>query len=236
MTPTRSLLGFACRRGLRHALAAPALAAEPIKIGIPVGLCGANSVVAPSVVQSAELAAEEINAKGGILGRRSRWKSPMTARGAAGAQKAFDSLVFQKKVNVAHLDGDECGAQRRPADRGARQDAVHLHVVLRRPLLQPVPLRQRLGARTAGARRSSITSPRRRSAKTFFLVGSDYAFGRGMLAIHHGLYREEGRQGASARNICRWTARTGPRSSASSRAREPDALITSTAAARPTSR
>ena len=33
--------------------------AQDIKIGIPVGLSGANSVVAPSVVQSAELAAEE---------------------------------------------------------------------------------------------------------------------------------------------------------------------------------
>ena len=49
-----------------------AFAADPIKIGIPVGLSGSNSVVAPSVVQSAELAVEEINAKGGVLGRRSR--------------------------------------------------------------------------------------------------------------------------------------------------------------------
>ncbi|MGE5105427.1 MAG: ABC transporter substrate-binding protein, partial [Betaproteobacteria bacterium] len=48
----------------------PAFAEDTIKIGIPVGLSGANSVVAPSVVQSAELAAEEINAKGGILGKK----------------------------------------------------------------------------------------------------------------------------------------------------------------------
>jgi urea transport system substrate-binding protein len=47
----------------------PAMAADPIRIGVPVGLSGANSVVAPSVVQSAELAVEEINAKGGVLGR-----------------------------------------------------------------------------------------------------------------------------------------------------------------------
>ena len=46
--------------------------AQDIKIGIPVGLSGANSVVAPSVVQSAELAVEEINAKGGILGKQGR--------------------------------------------------------------------------------------------------------------------------------------------------------------------
>ena len=44
---------------------------KTIVIAVPVGLSGANSVVAPSVVQSAELAAEEINAKGGMLGRNS---------------------------------------------------------------------------------------------------------------------------------------------------------------------
>ena len=42
----------------------------PIVIGVPVGLSGANSVVAPSVVQSAQLAVDEINAKGGVLGRK----------------------------------------------------------------------------------------------------------------------------------------------------------------------
>ncbi|MGO7208171.1 ABC transporter substrate-binding protein, partial [Rhizobium ruizarguesonis] len=51
------------------AFATAAFAEDPIKIGVPVGLSGANSVVAPSVVQAAELAVEEINAKGGVLGR-----------------------------------------------------------------------------------------------------------------------------------------------------------------------
>ena len=42
-------------------LSSSAFAADPIKIGVPVGLSGANSVVAPSVVQSAQLAVDEIN-------------------------------------------------------------------------------------------------------------------------------------------------------------------------------
>src|SRR5205814_4025837 len=50
--------------------AVQAHASEPIKIGVAVGLSGANSVVAPTVVQSAQLAVEEINAAGGILGRK----------------------------------------------------------------------------------------------------------------------------------------------------------------------
>jgi len=77
-----------------------AMAQDVIKIGIPVGLSGANSVVAPSVVQAAELAVDEINATGGILGKKVVLEVADDGSGAAGAQKAFDSLIFQKKVNV----------------------------------------------------------------------------------------------------------------------------------------
>ena len=77
-----------------------AQADDVIKIGIPVGLSGANSVVAPSVVQSAELAVEEINAAGGVLGKKLALEVADDGSGAAGAQKAFDSLIFQKKVDV----------------------------------------------------------------------------------------------------------------------------------------
>src|SRR5579863_370511 len=86
--------------GAVFAVAGSALAADPIRIGVPVGLSGANSVVAPSVVQSAELAVEEINAKGGLLGRPLALDVADDGSGAAGAQKAFDALIFQKKVNV----------------------------------------------------------------------------------------------------------------------------------------
>ena len=97
-------------------LVLPAWAESPIKIGVPVGLSGANSVVAPSVVQSAELAVEEINKAGGVLGRPLALEVADDGSGAAGAQKAFDSLIFQKKdgsvkVIQAFKDvdpGDQC--------------------------------------------------------------------------------------------------------------------------------
>ncbi|MGZ3351110.1 MAG: amino acid ABC transporter, partial [Xanthobacteraceae bacterium] len=59
MTLNRSLSNLLAAAACTTLLAAPAFAAEPIKIGVPVGLSGANSVVAPSVVQSAQLAVEE---------------------------------------------------------------------------------------------------------------------------------------------------------------------------------
>jgi urea transport system substrate-binding protein len=77
-----------------------ALAADPVRIGVPIGLSGANSVVAPSVVQAGQLAVDEINAKGGILGRQVALEVADDGSGAAGAQKAFDSLIFDKKVNA----------------------------------------------------------------------------------------------------------------------------------------
>ena len=67
----------------------PAYGADVIRIGVPVGLSGANSVVAPSIVQASELAVDEINAAGGILGRKVELIVADDASGAVGAQQAF---------------------------------------------------------------------------------------------------------------------------------------------------
>ena len=94
---SRSCLRGASGLVLCALLASPALAESPIKIGVPVGLSGANSVVAPSVVQSAELAVEEINKAGGVLGRTLALEVADDGSGAAGAQKAFDSADLPEK-------------------------------------------------------------------------------------------------------------------------------------------
>ena len=164
------------------ATTASAMAADPIKIGVPVGLSGANSVVAPSVVQSAELAVEEINAKGGVLGRPLALDVADDASGAAGAQKAFDSLVFQKKVNV--LISMETSAARNAGlpivARGktpyiytsfyeGKSCSPYLYVNAWVPEQQVPPIVDYF--------------TKEKKAKSYFLIGSDYAFGRGMLAF-----------------------------------------------------
>jgi urea transport system substrate-binding protein len=158
-----------------------ALAADPIRIGVPVGLSGANSVVAPSVVQSAELAVEEINAKGGVLGRPLALDVADDGSGAAGAQKAFDALVFQKKVNV--LISMETSAARNAGlpivARGktpfiytsfyeGKSCSPYLYVNAWVPEQQVPPI---------------VDYFNKEKAKSYFLIGSDYAFGRGMLAF-----------------------------------------------------
>ena len=139
-------------------VSAASKAAEPVKIGIPVGLSGANSVVAPSVVQAAQLAAAEINAKGGILGRPVDLEIADDRSGADGAVAAYNSLIFQKKVN-AIITMETSAARNAGLPVVAEgQNPVHLHVVLRGagpavPTSMSTP-----GCRTSRSPPSSTTS------------------------------------------------------------------------------
>ncbi|WP_406850849.1 substrate-binding protein [Herbaspirillum huttiense] len=162
------------------AAAAPAHAAEPIRIGEAVGLSGANSVVAPAVVQSSQLAVDEINAAGGIMGRKLELEIVDDASGAVGAQKAFDTLVFQKRVNaVIAMETSAARNAALPVISRGKVPYIYTSFYEGRscnkwmyangwvPEQQVAPVVDYFS--------------KSMNAKTFFLVGSDYAFGRGML-------------------------------------------------------
>jgi urea transport system substrate-binding protein len=204
---------------------------KPIVIGVPVGLSGANSVVAPSVVQSAQLAVEEINAAGGILGRKVRLEVADDASGAVGAQKAFDSLIFQKKVDV--LISMETSAARNaglPAvAKGktpyiytsfyeGRSCSPYMYVNAWVPEQQVPPIVDYF--------------MKEKSAKTIFLIGSDYAFGRGMLAFTKQYAESKGVKVVGEEYLpmdgSDWTAVISKLKAA-----KPDAIITSTAGGAP---
>ncbi len=208
-------------------LAAHAHAQAPIHIGVPIGLSGANSVVAPSVVQAAELAVAEINAHGGVLGRPLVLDVADDGSGAAGAQRAFDSLVFQKKVDV--LISMETSAARNaglPIVTRGKTPFIYtssyeghscnryMYVDAWVPEQQEAPVIDFF--------------LKDKGAKTFFLIGSDYAFGRGMLSYakqyieaHGGKVVGDEYQPMDAGD---WTAIISK-----VRAASPDALILSTA-------
>ena len=212
-------------------VALQAQAADPIKIGVPVGLSGANSVVAPSVVQAAELAVEEINAKGGILGRQVALEVADDGSGAAGAQKAFDSLIFQKKVNV--LISMETSAARNAGlpivTRGkipyiytsfyeGRSCNKYMFVNAWVPDQQVAPIVDYF----------MKTS----KAKNFFLIGSDYSFGRGMLEFTKSYIVKKGGKVVGEEYLpmdgSDWTAVINKLKTA-----KPDAIVTSTAGGAP---
>lgn len=208
-----------------------AQAADPIKIGIPVGLSGANSVVAPSVVQSAELAAEEINAAGGILGRKVVLEVADDGSGAAGAQKAFDALLFQKNVDV--LITMETSAARNaglPIVSRAKKPFLYtsfyegrscnkyLYVNAWVPDQQVAPVVDYFN--------------KNYKAKTYFLIGSDYAYGRGMLKFTREYVQKTGGKVVGEEYLpmdgTDWTPILSKLKAA-----KPDALVTSTAGGAP---
>jgi urea transport system substrate-binding protein len=164
------------------ALMGTAQAAEPIKIGVAVGLSGANSVVAPAVVQSSQLAVDEINAAGGILGRKVQLEIVDDASGAIGAQKAYDTLVFDKKVDAV-ISMETSAARNAGLPIVARGRVPFIYTSFYEghscsPWMVAngwVPEQQ-----VAPVVDYMLNT---RKARSFFLVGNDYAFGRGMLGF-----------------------------------------------------
>ncbi|MDH6274405.1 MULTISPECIES: substrate-binding protein [Rhizobium] len=213
------------------AFATAAFAEDPIKIGVPVGLSGANSVVAPSVVQAAQLAVEEINAKGGVLGRPLELEIADDASGAAGAQKAFDSLVFQKEVNVV-ISMETSAARNAGLPIISKGDVPYIYTSFYEgkscnanlfvdawvPEQQVPPVVDNFISK--------------QGAKKFFLIGSDYAFGRGMLTFAKGYIEKAGAQIVGEEYLpmdgSDWTAIISKVKSSGA-----DAIITSTAGGAP---
>lgn len=227
MTMRKVLLGV----GLGLAFSGVLHAEEPIKIGVPVGLSGANSVVAPSVVQSAELAVEEINAKGGVLGRKLVLEIADDGSGAQGAQRAYDSLIFQKKVNA--IISMETSAARNaglPIINRSKVPMIYtsfyegrscspwMYVNAWVPEQQVAPVVDQFMTKDG--------------AKKFFLIGSDYAFGRGMLEFTRKYIERKGGTVVGEQYLpmdgSDWTSIISQLRSAN-----PDALITSTAGGAP---
>lgn len=211
--------------------ASPVLATDkPIVIGVPVGLSGANSVVAPSVVQAAELAVEEINVAGGVLGRKLALEVADDASGEAGAQKAFDSLIYQKKVDV--IIAMETSAARNaglPAVTKGRVPYIYTSFYEGRSCNKNLFVNGWVPEQQVPP---VIDAFKDKGAKTYFLIGSDYAFGRGMLAFTRSYIEKTGGKVVGEEYLpmdgSDWTAIISKLKEA-----KPDALVTSTAGGAP---
>ncbi|QLH70830.1 ABC transporter substrate-binding protein [Rhodopseudomonas palustris] len=77
--------------------ASSVLAADPIKIGV---IAEAQAIAGASIPQAAQLAAEEINAKGGIDGRKIEIVSYDNHSSSADSVRAFQRAVNEDKVNA----------------------------------------------------------------------------------------------------------------------------------------
>src|ERR1700760_1486217 len=92
----RRLLG-ATVLGRLLAAAGQALAADPIKIGV---IAEAQAIAGASIPQAAQMAADEINAKGGVDGRKIEIITYDNHSSSADSVRAFQRAVNEDKVNI----------------------------------------------------------------------------------------------------------------------------------------
>jgi branched-chain amino acid transport system substrate-binding protein len=79
------------------AASSPAYAADPIKIGV---IAEAQAIAGASIPQAAQMAADEINAKGGVDGRKIEIVTYDNHSSSADSVRAFQRAVNEDKVNI----------------------------------------------------------------------------------------------------------------------------------------
>jgi branched-chain amino acid transport system substrate-binding protein len=83
--------------GLLATASSQAFAADPIKIGV---IAEAQAIAGASIPQAAQMAADEINAKGGVEGRKIEIITYDNHSSSADSVRAFQRAVNEDKVNI----------------------------------------------------------------------------------------------------------------------------------------
>jgi urea transport system substrate-binding protein len=175
----RTLLGATARGvafGALPGLIRPAAAADEFKIGLFIALSGPASLFGPTQKASAELATEEINKAGGILGRQIRLIPTDAGGPPAESTKSAVRLMLEEKVDM--LVGSHDSATREalvatikgkvpyiytPVYEGG-ECAFNTYVIADTPEQQIRP--------------SVAFMMKDRSAKSVYLIGDDYVWPR----------------------------------------------------------
>jgi branched-chain amino acid transport system substrate-binding protein len=153
---------------------------QPIVIAVPVGLSGVNSVVAPAVVQSAELAVEELNAKGGIMGRPVKLMPLDDESGPAGAVKAFNTAIHQHKANtIITMETSAARNAGAPIADRAKTLFIYTSFYEGRACGKYLYVNAWVPEQIVAPLVKFMTNEKK--VKKWFVLGSDYAFGRGLI-------------------------------------------------------
>jgi branched-chain amino acid transport system substrate-binding protein len=97
-------------------------AADPIKIGFPIPLSGPTAVYGEPVLQGAQMAAAEINAKGGVLGRKLEILPRDSKASADEAVRLARELII--KDNVDFLAGTLTSAEAPAVSTVAKENKI----------------------------------------------------------------------------------------------------------------
>jgi branched-chain amino acid transport system substrate-binding protein len=161
-------------------------AADNIKIGFPIPLSGPTAVYGAPVLKGAEMAVSEINAKGGVLGRKLELLSRDSKASADEAVRLARELII--KDNADFLAGTLTSAEAPAVSTVAKEnkivfvaptskstiltDAAHIHPYIFR-IASNTDVEGLAGA-TLMARFSDV--------KTVATIAPDYAYGRDSIA------------------------------------------------------
>jgi branched-chain amino acid transport system substrate-binding protein len=161
-------------------------AADTIKIGFPIPLSGATAVYGEPVMKGAEMAVAEINAKGGVLGRKLELLTRDSKASADEAVRLARELII--KNNVDFLAGTLTSAEAPAVSTVAKEnkivfiaptskstiltDATHIH---------PYIFRIASNTDVEGLAGATLMA-RWKEVKTVATIAPDYAYGRDAIA------------------------------------------------------
>ena len=175
-------------RYLALALAATALwplaagAAENIKVGFPIPLSGPTAVYGKPVLAGAEMAVEEINAQGGVLGRKVELLSRDSKANADEAVRLSRELII--KDNVDFLAGTLTSAEAPAVSTVAKENKIVFvaptsksTILTDEKHIHPYIFRVSSNTDVEGLAGATLMA-RWKDVKTVATIAPDYAYGR----------------------------------------------------------
>ena len=164
-----------------------AWAAGPIKIGFPIPLSGPTAVYGVPILKGAELAVAEINAKGGVLGRKLELLPRDSKANADEAVRLARELII--KDNVDFLAGTLTSAEAPAVSTIAKENKI----VFVAPSAKTIDLTdagahpslhlpRRLQHRRSRGRPGRSSWPNGRTSRRVATIAPDYAYGHDAIA------------------------------------------------------
>src|SRR5215471_16728655 len=162
------------------------IAADTIKIGFPIPLSGPTSVYGKPVLAGAEMAVAEINAKGGVLGKKLEILSRDSKANADESVRLARELII--KDNVDFLAGTLTSAEAPAVSTVAKENKIVFiaptskSTILTDPArIHPYIFRVSSNTDVEGLAGATLMA-RWKDVKTVATIAPDYAYGRDSIA------------------------------------------------------
>jgi branched-chain amino acid transport system substrate-binding protein len=163
-----------------------AFAADTIKIGYPIPLSGPTAVYGVPILKGAEMAVSEINAKGGVLGRKLELLSRDSKANADEAVRLSRELII--KDNVDFLAGTLTSAEAPAVSTVAKENKIVFiaptsksTILTDEKHIHPYIFRVASNTDVEGAAAASLMA-KWKDVKTVATIAPDYAYGRDAIA------------------------------------------------------